>query len=184
VPPDNVKRLLGCPPAVPPPDPGAPTDPCQLPPMIPAEAVPTSIAIGPDGAYYVGEVKGFPAPLDRSRIWRIEQGTRHARCGESADCRVVADGFTSIIDLTVGWDGTMHVVELDEASWFAVEVTQTPQGGTVNACRRARWTRAWECDVEGAGLLMPTAATVDFRKTLRVATQALIPGAAEILTVP
>ena len=173
---DNVKNLVGCP--------SGPPRICNLPPEIPAEAVATSVAVGPDGAYYVGELKGFPAPTGKSRIWRIKPHARHARCGESADCRVVADGFTSIVDLSFGRDGTLHVIELDEASWFAIEVTQTPIGGTVNACRRQRWTRSWDCDVEAGGLLMPTAVTVDTRGRVRVAVNALIPGAAEVITLP
>ena len=172
----NVKELEGCP--------NGPPLICNLPPEIPAEAVATSVAVGPDGAFYVGELKGFPAPTGRSRIWRIKPHARHARCGESADCRVVADGFTSIVDLSFGSDGTLHVVELDEASWYAIEVTQTPIGGTVNACRRQRWTGSWQCDVEAGGLLMPTAATVDTRGRVRVVVNALIPGSAEIVTLP
>ena len=41
---------------------------CDLPDEIPAQPVTTSVAIGPDGAYYVGELKGFPAPTGMSRI--------------------------------------------------------------------------------------------------------------------
>ena len=171
----NIKRLLNCPSVNPPPG------PCSLPPMIPAQAVATSVAVGPDGAYYVGELKGFPAPTGASRIWRIKRGTRHAECGTSPDCQVIADGFTSIIDLTFGWDGTLHVVELDEASWFAVEVTHSPVGGTVNACKRQRWSGDWVCEEEAAGLMMPTAATVDFRGNTHVVTFALVPGAAEVI---
>ena len=94
----NVKSLLGCP--------GSGAEACDLPESIPAQAVATSIAIGPDGAYYVSELKGFPAPTDESRVWRIEPGARHARCGSSSACSVALDGFTSIIDLT-GPDGTL-----------------------------------------------------------------------------
>jgi len=177
---DNVKRLLNCPP--PPVPPGAP-DPCYLPPMIPAQAVPASVAVGPDGAYYVGELKGFPAPTGASRIWRVKPHARHARCGTSPDCTVVADGFTSIIDLSFGRDGALHVVELDEASWFAVEVSGNPIGGTVNECKRRPWRSSWTCDEEATGLTMPTAATVDHRGKVHVVTYALIPGAAEIITL-
>src|SRR5436309_4364555 len=41
-----------------------------------AQSVPTSVAIGLDGAYYVGELTGFPFPTGISRVWRIEPGTR------------------------------------------------------------------------------------------------------------
>jgi hypothetical protein len=177
VPTANVKKLLNCAPGQTSPP------PCALPDMIPAQAVATSIAIGPDGAYYMGELKGFPAPVGKSRIWRIKPTARHARCGTSPDCTVVADGFTSIIDLTFGWDGTLHVVELDEASWFAVEVTHTPTTGTVNACRWHFSTSSFKCKPEAKGLLMPTAATVDFRGRVNVVTKALIPGEAEVITL-
>jgi hypothetical protein len=175
VPTDNVKGLVGCP--------AGPPDICGLPPQIPAEPVVTSVAVGPDGAYYVGELKGFPAPAGESRVWRIRPGARHARCGTDPDCRVVADGFTSIVDITFGPDGRMYVVEIDEASWFAVEVTRTPLGGTVNACTRHRRTGSWVCEVEAAKLSMPTAATVDDRGRLRVITNALIPGEARVIAI-
>ncbi|MGH9252513.1 MAG: ScyD/ScyE family protein [Acidimicrobiales bacterium] len=42
-----------------------------LPPEITAEAVPTSVAIGKDGAIYVGELKGFPFRPGTSHVWRI-----------------------------------------------------------------------------------------------------------------
>jgi hypothetical protein len=40
-------------------------------PFVPAEAVPTSVAIGPDGYAYVGELKGFPFTPGTSRVWRV-----------------------------------------------------------------------------------------------------------------
>src|SRR5207248_1739938 len=71
------------------------------------QSVPTSVVIGPDGAYYVGELTGFPAPLGVSRVWRVVPGTRHAHCGASPACSVVVSGLTSIIDLTFGPDGKL-----------------------------------------------------------------------------
>jgi hypothetical protein len=83
--------------------------------------------------YYGGELKGFPAPTGASRIWRIERGTRHATCGSDPRCSIVADGFTSIVDLKIGRGGNMYVTEIDEASWAAVEIPGLqPAGGTVN----------------------------------------------------
>ena len=172
---DNAKNLVGCPTPVP-----GFEDICFLPPMMPAEAVATSVAIGPDGAYYVGELKGFPAPTGMSQVWRIEPGTLHAECGTSPACTVVADGFTSIVDLTFGPDGTLYVVEMDEASWAAVEFQLGGLGGTVNACDSSSWT----CSVVATGLPIPIAAAVDREGTVFAAILALVPGAAQVIELP
>jgi hypothetical protein len=172
VPTANVKSLAHCP--------AGPPDICNLPDMIPAQPVTASVAIGPDGAYYVGELKGFPAPTGRSRVWRIEPGTRHAQCGTSPACSIVETGFTSIIDLSFGPDGTLYVTELDEASWFAIEGGFGGAiGGTVNACQLGG-----SCTPLASGLTMPIATTVDKSGQVYVLRNALIPGAAEVAAIP
>lgn len=175
VPTDNAKSLANCPN---PPEEFAFV--CELPDQDRAQAVTTSVAVGPDGAYYVTELKGFPAPLGRSRIWRIEPGTRHVACDASATdspCSVVADGFTSIVDLTFGADGTAYVTELDEASWAAVEFAPTMMlGGTVNSC-----TTAWVCTEQATDLTMPIAVAEDANGQASVAVAALIPGEADVV---
>jgi hypothetical protein len=177
----NAKHLVGCPN----PSPGFEFV-CDLPETTPAQAVATSVAIGPDGAYYVGELKGFPGPTGASRVWRIEPGTLHAECGTSSSCTVVADGFTSIVDLTFGPDGTLYVVEIDEASFFAVQlevfsgIPGRTLGGSVNACDSSTWT----CTEVATGLPIPTAAAVDHDGTVYVAVSALVPGAAQVIKLP
>jgi hypothetical protein len=169
----NAKDLVGCPNADP-----ANEDICALPPTIPAEPVTTSVAVGPDGAYYVGELKGFPAPTGESRVWRIEPGTLHADCSTSTACSVVADGFTSIIDLHFGLDGTLYVVEFDEGSWFAVELEQ-PLGGTVDACDSTTWT----CSEAASGLQMPVSVTTTASGAVFALVGALIPGGAAVVPI-
>jgi len=176
----HVKTLVGCP--------NPPAElafVCGLPDMIPAEPVATSVAIGPDGAYYVGELKGIPAPVGMSKVWRIEPGTLHAECGSSPACSVVYSDFTSIIDLAFGPDGTLHVVELDEASWLAMELQAffglpVALGGTVNACD----ANGGGCSVLAGSLMMPTAAAVDRQGTVYATVAALIPGAAQVIALP
>ena len=174
VPTSNVKALAHCP--------NGPPPICGLPPAIPAQPVTASVTIGPDGAYYVGELKGFPAPTGKSKIWRIEPGTRHAQCGTSPKCKVVADGFTSIIDLKFDSDGkTLYVVELDEASWFAIEGGfGGAVGGTVNACR----VKTGGCTMIAGGLTMPIAVTEGQRGQLFGLVRALIPGGAGVIRLP
>lgn len=180
VPTDNAKKLVGCPDAPP-----ELADICGLPEMIPAQAVATSVAVGPDGAYYVGELKGFPFPLGMSRIWRIEPGTRHAQCGTSPACTVVADGFTSIVDLAFGPDGRLYVDEFDEASSGAVELAiffglpSQMVGGTVNVCNPADWS----CSEVATGLSMPIAVAVNKTGKVSVAVDALTPDV-KVITLP
>jgi hypothetical protein len=69
------------------------------------EAVPTSIAEGPDGSLYVGELTGFPFPVGGARVYRVP-----ASGGTPV---VVAEGFTNIIDIAIGADGAAYVLEHD-----------------------------------------------------------------------
>jgi len=123
-----------------------------------AQAVPTSVAIGPDGAYYVGELTGFPFPTGISRVWRIEPGTRHAACGTSSACSIVVTGRTAIIDLQFGPDGRLYVAQLDDAGVGAFE-DGTGVGGSVHACN----VTTGACEEIVAGIPMLTA--IAFRGT-------------------
>ena len=77
-----------------------------LPPgtQIPMDAVPTSVALGPDGNYYVGQLTGFPFPVGAANIYRVPAG--------GGAPTVFASGFTHIVDLTFGPDGSLYVVEI------------------------------------------------------------------------
>lgn len=167
----NIKSLVGCP------DSGA--ELCALPPMIPTQAVPTSIAEGPDGSYYVGELKGFPAPAGESNIWRISPGASGAMCGTDAGCVKAFDGgFTSIIDMAFDNKGNLYVAELDENSWFAVEVG-AGAGGTINKCDPVAGT----CTEVASGIPMLTSITFGKDGTLWATRNSLIPGTAEVFKV-
>jgi len=71
--------------------------------MLPMQAVPTSVTVGPDGAYYVGQLTGFPFPLGGANVYRV--ASRQAP-------EVFAEGFTNIIDLAFGPDGNLYVLEI------------------------------------------------------------------------
>jgi hypothetical protein len=88
------------------PDPSAPQAP-----QIPMQAVPTSIEDGPDGQYYVGQLTGFPFPVGGANVYRV-----NPRTGEQT---VVAKGFTNIMDLAFGRDGTLYVLEIDHNGLLA-----------------------------------------------------------------
>jgi hypothetical protein len=103
--------------------------------QIPAEAVATSVTVGSDGYYYVGELRGFPATPGTSEIWRINPYARGAVCDPTQPtapgCRRYADGLTSVVDLAAGPHGTIYAVTLSKKSWLAVESQPPAPGATI-----------------------------------------------------
>lgn len=98
--------------------------------VVPAEAVATSVTVGADGYWYVGELRGYPGTPGTSEIWRIRPGTTDAVCDPErpwGSCSRYADGLTSIVDLGAGKKG-IYAVTLSKLSWLAVE-SETPVPG-------------------------------------------------------
>ena len=71
--------------------------------MQPMQAVPTSVRIGPDGAYYVGQLTGFPFPVGGASVWRVPAG---------GDAEVYESGFSSILGIDFAADGSLYVLEM------------------------------------------------------------------------
>jgi hypothetical protein len=70
---------------------------------ISVQSVPSSVAVGPDGALYVGELTGAPFTPGTARIWKLSPGKPPT---------VYARGFTNISDLA--FDGkNLLVLEID-----------------------------------------------------------------------
>jgi hypothetical protein len=70
---------------------------------IPMQPVPTSVAEGPDGALYVGQLTGFPFPVGGANVYRVTPGNAP---------EVYADGFTNIIDIAFDREGALYVLEI------------------------------------------------------------------------
>jgi hypothetical protein len=109
-------------PDLPPPD--GPLPPAGTP--ILSEAVATSVAVGADGYWYVGELRGFPATPGTSQVWRIKAGSHDVVCDPEKPwapgrCKRFADGLTSIVDLAGAPHGVL-AVSLSKKSWFQWEL--------------------------------------------------------------
>ncbi len=92
-------------------------------PAIPAEAVPTTVAIGPDGYAYVGELKGFPFTPGSSRVWRVAPWANDVMCdpgATSGPCTVFLGGMTSVTGLDFGPDGSLYVLSIVKAGVFSL----------------------------------------------------------------
>lgn len=136
----------------------------------PVEPVPTSIDVGPDGAFYVGELNGStannfsgePTRFGLASVWRLEPGMSNLKC-PSDDCVKVVTGLNSIIDIEFGPDGMLYVVEYEQNGFLA---TVAPDlgidlaGGRVKRCDVSENT----CETiagEDGSLLLPGAITFD-----------------------
>lgn len=78
-----------------------------LPPIeVSIQAVPTSVALGPDGAYYVGQLTGGPFPTGAANVYRVPPG--------GGTPEVAASGFSAIIDIAFGPDGSLYVLQISK----------------------------------------------------------------------
>jgi glucose/arabinose dehydrogenase len=68
-----------------------------------ADAVPTEVVRGPDGALYVSQLTGFPFTAGAAAVWRIAPG---------GTPEVYRSGFKTITDLHFGPDGTLYVLQI------------------------------------------------------------------------
>jgi len=102
------------------------TDP-PIPAGFPADAVPTSVVKGPDGALYVSQLVGFPFEPGSSSIWRIAPGGQPQKW---------ATGLTNVTDLAFGPRGALYAVQIadkgltDPAGPVGSLVRVTPNGSS------------------------------------------------------
>jgi hypothetical protein len=103
----------------------------DLPPQIPMQAVPTSVVKGPDGAFYVGQLTGFPFPVGGANVWRVVPGHRP---------KVFAAGFTNIIDIAFDRRGRLYVLEIATNGLLSAGENELPQGRLVRVEKNGRRT--------------------------------------------
>ena len=72
------------------------------PPVPFAQAVPTEVRRGPDGALYVSTLTGFPFVPGAARIFRVIEGSEPT---------VYLDGLTQVTDFAFGADGSLYATQ-------------------------------------------------------------------------
>lgn len=136
-----------------------------LPPgtLIPMQSVPTSVVQGPDGAWYVGELTGFPFEIGAARVHRVVPGQAPT---------VYAEGFTNIMDLAFAPNGTLYVLELAHNSLLDPE----PVGAIIAVATDGVQSVVYE------GLFFPGG--MDYhRGALYVSNCGICPGFGELLQI-
>lgn len=148
-----------------PPDPSAPASPGASPQMIPVDPVPTSVAIGPDGAYYVGLLTGFPFPKGGASVMKVVPGQAPT---------VYASGLTNVMGVAFAPDGSLYVAEISENGLLSE--TGLPMGAVLKVP-----AGGGDAQVVASGLPMPGGIAVGADGTVYVSTcSACPPGAGGI----
>ena len=83
------------------------------------QAVPTCVAEGPDGSLYVGQLTGGPFLAGQATVFRVPAG--------GGTPEVFATGFTKIIDIAFGPDGSLYVL--------ADQLERVPAAGAAGSSR-------------------------------------------------
>jgi hypothetical protein len=121
------------------------------------QSVPTSIALGPDGAYYVGEL-AESSGKGKARVWRIPAG--------GGDAEVYRSGFTTISGVAFDSAGNMFVTELFVNRRFGGRVVRVaPDGGRTVVAGVKKLTAPTGAAVDSTGAVYVSNFSVLPRKT-------------------
>ncbi len=122
-----------------------------------AQSVPTSVAVGPDGALYVSELTGYPFAAGSARVWRVVPG---------AAPTVYAAGFTTISAIAFDGGGRLLVLEIDRLGLDG----HAGQGELIRVARDGRRTV-----LAAAGLVYPTGLAVAGDGSIYIANRGTAP---------
>ena len=113
-----------------------------LPPLPPlpefpaiADAVPTSVVRGPDGAYYVSELTGVPFVDTRANVYRVVPADEPQMFFIQDACLT---GFKMILDMAFDGEGNLYVLQhstgVVEGTGPGVLIRVTPDKGQSGVC--------------------------------------------------
>jgi hypothetical protein len=132
-----------------------------LPPagtVIPSEAVITSVTVGHDGFWYIGELRGFPGNVGTSQIWRVHPKAKNAVCDPKRprkwSCKLYADGFTSIVALDSDKRGALYVAELSKKGWLAMEFAEDDPEAAVGSVYKL-WRNGHKRELGAGEVILP-----------------------------
>ena len=105
----------------------------------------------PGRAFYVGELKGFPAPIGESKVWRIAPNARNAKCGHEPALLTGARRLHVDHRSRLRADGRLYVAQINDAE-LAGDRSSRLEGAPIpiaDRCTPATWRRTIrrrECD--------------------------------------
>lgn len=137
----------------------------QDPPTMPMQAVPNAVTVGPDGAYYVAQLTGFPFPMNAASIYRVEPGQ---------EPQVYATGFTNLIGIKFDQAGNLYALEIRKNSLLSDDTT----GALLRINSNGKKDLLMD-----QGLVAPTGLTIGPDGMLYISNHGVTPGEGEVIKV-
>ena len=133
------------------------------------QAVPTCVALGPDGQLYVGQLTGFPFLLNQANVYRVP--------ADGGKPEIFASGFTKIIDLVFGTDGSLYVLQISSTGGAP------PQGGSGSLIRVSPDGTKTTIIAAGAGLVAPGGIAIDRDGSIYITNFSVSPNTGTVVKV-
>jgi hypothetical protein len=138
------------------------------------DAVPTSVAVGPDGAHYVGELTGFPLIAGEANVLRI---------AHSSESPVVClSGFTQIMDLAFDRTGDLYVLGFQGSLTRVTPDRSIRPAGTAEGDICARYA-AGVRTVIVSGLTNPTSVAIGPDGAAYVSNRGTFPATGQVIRI-
>ncbi|HYW21678.1 MAG TPA: ScyD/ScyE family protein [Nodularia sp. (in: cyanobacteria)] len=139
----------------------------KAPPLeVSIQSVPTGVAKGLDGAYYISEYTGFPFPEGGANIYRV---------GDDGIPTIYAEGFTQLMDLEFDQDGNLYALQYaNESAWKGNQ-----DGALIKIAADGDRTNI----LSGNGLESPTALTIGLDGSIYIANRGDRPGEGQIIRI-
>ncbi len=132
---------------------------------IPMQPVPTSVAEGPDGALYVGQLTGFPFPAGGANVYRVTPGNVP---------EVYAAGFTNIIDIAFDREGALYVLQIARNGLLS----GNPVGALIRVAPGGERTELFP-----GALISPGGMTIARDGTIYVSRFTMLPGVGDVVQI-
>lgn len=129
--------------------------------MIPMQAVPTTLVVGPDNAVYASQLTGFPFPVGMANVYRGVAGQAPT---------VFESGFTNVLDIDFDSAGNLYVLEMASNGLLSGD----PTGALIKIAPDGTRTT-----VATDGLFLPTGMTIGPDDAIYVSNYGIFPGSGQ-----
>ena len=135
----------------------------------PMQAVPTTVAEGPDGWLYVGQLTGFPFPVGAANVYRVPP--------QGGTPQVFASGFTNIINLAFDARGTLYVLQIGSGFAGRGGPPLSPPGRLIRVDANGSQTVVYD------GLFYPGGLAIGPDGAAYVTNFGILPGGGQVLRI-